>query len=205
MPCAVALALGLGAAVLAWAISALGDGAWLLGVVAAVALVTVTIHLTARARGVAALVRLRRVRRRLRAAGRHPEHVYAVHGRGRWARTTAGGLEFLVHEPRTRSLELLAWSSGGLERRWRAGLAEIAEAKVALGGTTGRWTDQSAELVLRIGDGDPMSLWVPGNQPGLLHFAWYLDAPARRRRRREARRARERREATRDQGRDSRD
>jgi hypothetical protein len=197
VPCAVALALGLGAAALAWAISALGDGAWLLGVAAAVAVVTVTIRLTARARGVASQVRLRRVRRRLRAAGRHPEHVYAVHDRGRGARTTVNDLVFLVHEPRTRSLELLAWSSGELERRWRAGLGEITEAKVALGGTSGRWTDLPAALVLRIGDGDPVSLWVPGDQPGLLHFAWYLDAPARRRRR-AARRAREKRERSRD-------
>ncbi|MEV6642292.1 hypothetical protein [Amycolatopsis sp. NPDC051371] len=205
MPCAVAFALGLGAATLAWAISVLGDGAWLLGVAAAVALVTVTIRLTARAHGVAALVRLRLVRRRLHAAGRRPEHVYAVHDRGRRARTTARDLTFLVHEPRTRSLELLARSAGGFERRWHAGLAEISEAKVALGGTTGRWTDLPAELVLRFGDGDPVVLWVPGDQPGLLPFAWRLDAPARRRRRRAARRAREKREGGRDQTTGTRD
>lgn len=189
MPCAVLLALAAGAAALAWLITALGDGAWLLGVAAAVAFVAVTIRFTARAGGVAARVRLRRVRRRLDAAGRRPEHVYAVHDRGR----TTNGLMFLVHEPRTRTLELLSWSSGALERRWHTSTADLTETKVALGGTTGRWTDVPAELTLRVGDAEPMVLWVPGDQPGLLHFAWYLDAPARRCRRREARRAREKR------------
>ena len=98
---------------------------------------------------------------------------------------SASGLRYLVYAEQSADVELWRWQRGSGVRDTSIAVARLRQVKVSPGGESGWWTDRPAIVTLVFeGDGEQLTLWVPGNQRGTLELSWLLDKGIRRRKRR---------------------